>query len=212
MSMNTFAAELVSSLSGEIARLQPILDRYGLWALFVAAGVEGFGIPLPGQTLLIACGLLAAKGKLDITAVVLVGWMATQLGDLIGYLIGRRGVHRLLVRTAKNAERLAKAERLFARYGVAVLIVARFIDGVRQTSNIVAGALEMSRWRFLGATMIGTSLWVGVFGYGAFYLGKDFHSVGAFFQGLRPYGWWISLGLLVPLAWYLVRRRRGSAG
>lgn len=205
--MAGFGAEIVSSLMGEMTRLQPVLDRYGLWALFVAALVEGFGIPLPGQTLLIACGLLAAKGQLDLTAVLLVGWVATQLGDVVGYLIGRRGVHRLIVRTAKSGERLAKAEAWFARYGVAVLVIARFVDGVRQTSNIVAGALEMTWWRFMGATMIGTTLWVAVCGLGAFWLGKDFHAVGAFFHWLRPYAWTVALTLLAFLVLYLVRRK-----
>jgi membrane protein DedA with SNARE-associated domain len=186
-----------------------MLNEYGLGALFVAALVEGFGVPLPGQTLLIACGLMAAKGRMDITAVLVVGWLATQLGDVIGYVIGQRGVHRLLARKVKNAERLAKAEALFDRYGIAVLIVARFVDGVRQTSNIVAGALEMSWLHFMAATMIGTTLWVGVCGFGAFALGHNFHGFGALLHRLRPYGWAISLVLLGLLAWYLVRRRRG---
>jgi membrane protein DedA with SNARE-associated domain len=86
-----FGAELVSSLPIGVAKLQPVLNEYGLGALFVAALVEGFGIPLPGQTLLIACGLMAATGRMDITSVLVVGWVATQLGDVIGYLIGQRG-------------------------------------------------------------------------------------------------------------------------
>lgn len=209
--MAAFGTELVSSLSGGVAKLQPVLNEYGLGALFVAALVEGFGIPLPGQTLLIACGLMAAKGRMDITAVLVVGWVATQLGDVIGYLIGQRGVHRLLARKVKNAERLAKAEALFDRYGIAVLIVARFVDGVRQTSNIVAGALEMPWLHFMGATMIGTTLWVGICGFGAFALGHNIRGFGAFLHQLRPYGWAITLVLLGLLVWYLVRRRKGLA-
>jgi membrane protein DedA with SNARE-associated domain len=206
--MTGIGAELVSALTGEMAKLQPVLDQYGLWALFVAALVEGFGIPLPGQTLLIACGLLAAKGQLEITAVLLVGWVATQLGDVVGYLIGRGGVHKLITRSAKNGAHLAKAEALFARYGVAVLIIARFVDGVRQASNIVAGALEMGWWRFMTATMIGTTLWVAVCGFGAFSLGKDFHVVGAFFHWLRPYAWTVTLAFIALLGLYLLRRRK----
>ncbi|WP_296805162.1 hypothetical protein [Thiocapsa sp.] len=58
-------AEIATTLTSGIASLQPILDRYGLWALFVACMADGFGIPLPGQTILIACALLAATGKMD---------------------------------------------------------------------------------------------------------------------------------------------------
>lgn len=209
--MAAFGPELVSSLSSGVAKLQPVLNEYGLGALFVAALLEGFGIPLPGQTLLIACGLMAAKGRMDITSVLVVGWVATQLGDVIGYLIGQRGVHRLLARKVKSAERLAKAEALFDRYGIAMLIVARFVDGVRQTSNIVAGALEMPWLHFMSATMIGTTLWVAVCGFGAFALGRNIHGFGAFLHQLRPYGWAITLVLLGLLVWYLVRRRKGLA-
>jgi membrane protein YqaA with SNARE-associated domain len=134
-------AEIATTLTSGIASLQPILDRYGLWALFVACLVEGFGIPLPGQTLLIACALLAAAGKLDLTAVLLVAWTATQLGDIIGYLIGRYGLQGVLKRAANHRERLAKVEQAFARWGIGLLLVARFLDGLRQTSNIAAGAL-----------------------------------------------------------------------
>jgi membrane protein DedA with SNARE-associated domain len=112
----------------------------------------------------------------------------------------------------RNAERLAKAEALFDRYGIAVLIVARFVDGMRQTSNIVAGALAMPWVHFMGATMIGTTLWVGVCGLGAFVLGHNFRGFGAFFHQLRPYGWAITLVLLGFLLWYLVRHRKGLVG
>lgn len=115
---------------------------------------EGFGIPLPGQTLLIACALLAATGKMDIVAVLIVAWTATQLGDIIGYLIGRYGLKGLLKRASKHRERLEKAKAAFARWGIGLLIVARFLDGLRQTSNIAAGALQMPWWRFLTGTIL----------------------------------------------------------
>jgi membrane protein DedA with SNARE-associated domain len=200
-------ADIAHVLTSGVASLQPILDRYGLWALFVACLAEGFGIPLPGQTLLIACALLAAAGKLDISAVILVAWIATQLGDVIGYLIGRYGLKGLLRRATSQRDRLAKAEAAFARWGIGLLMVARFLDGLRQTSNIAAGALEMPWWRFLLGTVIGTSLWVAAFGGGAYLLQHDFRHIMDVIEPLRPYGLTISTLLLVALILFITSRR-----
>ncbi len=200
-------AEVATTLTSGIASLQPILDRYGLWALFVACLVEGFGIPLPGQTLLIACALLAASGKLDLTAVIIVAWTATQLGDIIGYLIGRYGLQGVLKRAARQRERLMKAEAAFARWGIGLLVVARFLDGLRQTSNIAAGALAMPWWRFLIGTVLGTSLWVGTFGFGAYALQRDFHRITDVLEPLRPYALTLSTLLFVSLVLFITSRR-----
>lgn len=199
---------IVSTLTADIERLQPLLDRYGLWALFAACLVEGFGIPLPGQTLLIACALLAASGKLDIVNVLLVAWFATQLGDIIGYVIGRYGLQRALARSVKHRERLTKLERLFDRWGMGLLLIARFLDGLRQTSNLAAGALRMSWWCFLAATLAGTSLWIGVFGLGAFYLERDIHQIVAALAPLRPFALTLTVVLLAALILFLFGRRK----
>ena len=199
---------VISTLHSDIARLQPILDRYGLWAVFVACLAEGVGVPLPGQTLLIACALLAASGSLDIAQVLLVAWLGTQLGDVIGYSIGRYGIQQALNKTVKHRDRLARVERLFNRWGAAVLVIARFVDGLRQTTNLAAGALLMSWWRFLAATLVGTSLWVGAYGIGAYLLKLDFHRIVDFIEPLRPYAYAVTALLLLGLLWYLFGRSR----
>ncbi len=201
---------IVSTFTTEIDRLQPLLDRYGLWALFVACLAEGFGIPLPGQTLLIACALLAASGQLDIVSVLLVGWVATQLGDIIGYAIGRYGLQRTLAGFVKQSERLARLGHLFDRWGIGLLLIARFLDGLRQTSNLAAGALRMSWSRFLGATLAGTSLWVGAYGLGAFYLKRDFHKIIDVLEPLRPFALLITAVFFAALILYLFGRRKHS--
>jgi membrane protein DedA with SNARE-associated domain len=201
-------AEIAASLTANIASVQPILDRYGLWALFVSCLVEGFGIPLPGETLLIACALSAASGNLDLVSVLTVAWVGTQLGDIIGFLIGWWGLKRLLRSGAVQDQKLRKAEALFSRWGMGLLVVGRFLDGIRQTSNMAAGVLEMPWWRFLLGTLVGTSLWVGTFGLGAYLLEEDFHAIVAFLEPLGPYGLAITAILLLGLIFYLIRRGR----
>jgi membrane protein DedA with SNARE-associated domain len=204
--------EVLASLGSEVARLQPILDRYGLWALAVATLAEGAGLPLPGQTLLIACALLAVKGGPDIVWVLLVAWWATWAGDLLGYWIGRFGLGGRLGANAEAGGRLARVQALFAQWGIWLLVVARFLDGVRQTSNIAAGAFEMPWRRFLAATAVGTSLWVGVYGLGFYLLDADRQALLAHLHGLRLWGWGLAILALLVLALYLGWRRSRKAG
>lgn len=206
--MSGVEAEILATLSAEVARLQPVLDRYGLWALAGATLAEGIGVPLPGQTLLIACALLAAKGGPDIAWVVLVAWWATWVGDLIGYWIGRRGLSGRLDRSGAASGRLARVEALFARWGLSILVVARFLDGLRQISNITAGALKMPWWRFVAGTALGTSLWVGVFGIGVYALDVDRQAWLAAMHGLRSWGWTLAAAGLGLLVIYLRQQRR----
>ena len=197
-------AEISSSLASRIAELQPYLDRYGLWALFVSCLTEGFGIPLPGETLLIACALMAASGQMDLASVLLVAWVGTQLGDIIGYLLGRRGLKRLLQPGTGQSQRLARVETQFARWGVGLLVIGRFLDGIRQTSNLAAGMLAMPWGRFLTGSLIGTSLWVFSFGL----LEKDFHAITSFLAPMRPYSLFLAALLILGLLVLVVSTRR----
>ena len=201
-------ADITSSLTSRIAELQPYLDRYGLWALFVSCLTEGFGIPLPGETLLIACALMAASGQMDLASVLLVAWVGTQLGDIIGYLLGRRGLKRFLQPGTGQSQRLARVETLFARWGVGLLVIGRFLDGIRQTSNLAAGMLAMPWGRFLTGTLIGTSLWVFSFGLGAYLLEKDFHAITSFLAPMRPYSLFLAALLILGLLALVVSTRR----
>jgi len=203
-------SEIVTSLTAKIASVQPFLDRYGLWALFVSCLVEGFGIPLPGETLLVACALMAGAGKLDISSVLLVAWVATQLGDILGFLMGRWGLKRLLRPKADQMERLRRVEALFQRWGLGLLMVGRFLDGIRQTSNLAAGLLEMPWWRFLVGTLVGTSLWVGTFGLGVYLLEGDFYALIRFLEPLKSYG--LVIFTLLVLAMIFALTRRGTPG
>ena len=204
--------EITAGLMSRITELQPYLDRYGLWALFVSCLTEGFGIPLPGETLLIACTLMAASGQMDLASVLIVAWLGTQLGDIIGYLLGRRGLKRLLKPGTGQSLRLARVETQFARWGVGLLVIGRFLDGIRQISNLAAGMLAMPWGRFLTGTLIGTSLWVGSFGLGAYLLEKDFHAITSFLAPLRPYSLLLAALLVLGLVVLVVTTRRRRAG
>jgi membrane protein DedA with SNARE-associated domain len=109
--------DLAHSFSGHAAAMMPLLERYGYAGIFVAALVEGFGIPAPGQTLLTLGALLAARGEFDIATVVALTWCATVIGNLIGSALGRRAGRRLLLSSGVRRARIRRVEQFVRRYG-----------------------------------------------------------------------------------------------
>lgn len=172
-------------LEHHLAAVQPLLDRYGYGAVFLAIFVEGFGIPAPGQMTLIAAALLAARGDLSLTAVLLTALLAAAAGNTVGFALGRWGGRRLLERIAGGA-RLARMEALFQRRGGVVVGFGRFVDGLRQLAGVAAGSLGMSFATFFTWNLLGAVAWVGFWGGGTYLFDRDFASIAAVLHRFRP--------------------------
>src|SRR5947209_19286978 len=101
-------------LPGFMASLAPVLNHYGYLAVGGIVLVEDFGVPAPGETVLIAAAVYAGAGQLNVVVVGLVALLAAIVGDNIGYAIGYFGGHALVLRYGKfillTPERLDKAE------------------------------------------------------------------------------------------------------
>lgn len=199
---------VVRDLEHTIAKVQPLLDRYGYPAVFLAVLVEGIGLLAPGQTLLIAAAFTAAKGGLNIAWVLIWAFTGAVLGNSLGYLIGRWGGRPLLHKIKVNEQRLQRMEVYFTRYGKWVVLIARFFDGLRQLNGIVAGMLKMPWKVFTTFNILGAVLWTGMWGLGAYFLEKKIASSHLAFSKIEP--WMASLCLLgfLALLVYLLRHRR----
>ncbi len=195
-------------LEQAIARVQPVLDRYGYAAVFLTVMVEGVGILAPGQTFLIAAAVTAAHGQLSIIWVLLCACLAAALGNSLGYLLGRWGGRPLLAKFKVRGDRLARLEGYFTRYGRGLILLARFFDGLRQLNGIVAGMLKMPWGVFTAFNVLGAILWTGTWGLGAYWLGKEISIYHGAFRKLEP--WVVALSLMGFLASliYLFRHRR----
>ncbi len=136
-----------------LADLAPVLDRWGYLAIGVLILVEDFGVPVPGEAVLIAASVYAGTGRLNIVAVTLVAVVGAVVGDSIGYLIGCVGGRPLLARFGRDVlltpPRVEQAERYFTRYGGAIVAVARFIEGLRQANGLLAGTVHLLLRTFL---------------------------------------------------------------
>ena len=199
-------SEISQHFLSEVSRFEPLLLHYGLVIIMAGVAVEGFGIPAPGQTLLVAGAVLASRGKFDITLLLVSTWFATIIGNLIGYYLGRLGGRKLLARLPVDAVRFERMERLCERHGSKLILVARFIEGLRQLSNLLVGMLQMPPLLFLLMTSLGAALWVGVWGLGAFFLDRNFHTFAIGFSYLSPYTWAGTLLVVLLLGLYLFRR------
>lgn len=207
---------MLTGIEDGVARVEPWIDRYGYGAVFGVIGVEGFGIPAPGQTILETAAVAAASGKsrLRIELVLLVAVVAASLGNTIGYLIGRAGGRELLTRVRLDPKHLQRVDDAFARYGGLVIVFARFFDGPRQINGIAAGILEMPWWRFTLFNLAGALLWAGLWALGVYYLDLHLDQLVAWLRLLNPWVAGATLAGVAVLAVLLIRvwwRRRPVA-
>jgi membrane protein DedA with SNARE-associated domain len=190
--------------------VQPYLNHYGYWAVFGAILLEDFGLPVPGETMLIASALLASQGHMHIVPLLLIACVAAVTGDNIGYAIGRFGGRRLVLRYGRyvliTEERLQKAEGFFRRYGGVVVAVARFLAGLRQLNGIVAGTVKMRWRRFLVYNMLGAALWVAFWGMLFYELGEKAARFGA---GFNKVEFLLAFGVATALVIVAVHLLRG---
>jgi membrane protein DedA with SNARE-associated domain len=147
-------------------------ENVGYLAVAVFVGVEASGVPVPGETALIAAAVLASQGKLSIELVIAIAAAAAIVGDNIGYMLGRRYGRRLMERPGRTKVRrqmaLARGEQLFARHGPKAVFLGRWIALLRIWAAWLAGIAEMRwpsflLWNALGG--IGWALFFGLLGY-----------------------------------------------
>ena len=187
-----------TSLSDALISLIPI---YGPWIVFGIVALESAGIPLPGETILVAAALLAATtGQISIVVVVLAAAAGAIVGDGMGYLVGRRlGLPFLRIYGRYihlSEDRLLIGRYLFFQYGNAVVFFGRFIAVLRMFAALLAGANSMPAGRFFFFNITGGVCWACLFGFGAYAMGAEIYKVSGTLSV-------ISLGLFIVAGYAL---------
>ena len=145
-------------------------------ALFAVVAAESSGLPVPGETSLIAAAILASQHQgLSIEIVIAVAALGAIIGDNIGYVLGRRAGRHLLTREGRWMEHrrrfLVQGEAFFERHGSKAVFLARWAPGLRVVGSWLAGANHM-RWRtFLLWNALGGIAWATTIGLAAYLLG-----------------------------------------
>ena len=141
-------------------------------------GIESMGVPLPGETTLIAASLLASQGDLNLVIVIAAAAAGAIIGDSVGYFIGRRAGRGLFDRLGRrfhhfSPARIEKAEKYFQKYGVWTVFFGRFVALLRIFAGPMAGTLRMPYSRFLAANAAGGIAWATTIGIVAFKVGDN---------------------------------------
>ena len=138
----TFAAVAGQHLPGVLHDLEPALNDYGYLAIAGFVLLEDFGVPVPGETVLILGAVYSATGRLTVWLVGSLAFVAAVIGDNIGFAIGHFGGRPLVERYGRyvllTPERLDKATGFFERHGGKVVTIARFVEGLRQANGAAA--------------------------------------------------------------------------
>jgi membrane protein DedA with SNARE-associated domain len=198
-----------AQLPGAFADLQPVLEHYGYLAVGGFILLEDFGVPVPGEAILIAAAIFAGSGHMNIAFVVLVAVLGAIIGDNIGYAIGHFGGRPLVRRFGRyvflTPERLDHAESFFNRHGGKVVTVARFIEGLRQANGILSGIVGMHWLKFLAFNALGAVLWVCTWAGLGYLAGENITEVYATFD---RYKWYVIAAAAVVIAVLIARRAR----
>jgi membrane protein DedA with SNARE-associated domain len=163
-------------LTVPLETLDNLFRDYGYATVFAGIMLESTGLPLPGESLMIAAALYAATtNHLDIFILVPLAAAGATCGDQIGYFIGRWVGFRVLVRWGRKLglteDRLNLGRYLFRRYGGAVVFFGRFVVILRNLAGLLAGANRMPWHSFLLWNALGGIGWTSLYGFGAYLLG-----------------------------------------
>lgn len=176
-----------------------LIQNYGYLA--VATGTF-----LEGETILILAGAAAHRGYLTLLTVIMVGTMASFVGDQLYFYVGRRYGAVLLQRFPFLQSRAIRASALLERHHVPLILAIRFLYGLRIAGPIAMGMSGLPWFRFLGLNFIGAVVWATLvtsagygFGQGVSYLLADFD---------QDEAWWLTSILLAGLLWWLLMHRK----
>jgi membrane-associated protein len=195
-----------------IAAIVDIPPNVGYSVVFALIAIETMGIPVPGETALIAAALLAHDGQMDIVPLIAIAAAAAIIGDNVGFAIGRKGGRKLfLVRGPFMAQRQAAldvGEPFFARHGPKAVFLGRWVAGLRIASAWLAGMNRMPWPRFLFWNALGGICWAASIGLGVYFVGHAFEEVIGI-GGIVAAGV-VTGGLLALFVWRRIRARRIS--
>jgi len=209
-------AAVPQQLPGVLHGLEPTLNHYGYLAVVGLVLFEDFGLPVPGETILILAAVYAGTGRLNVLLVGLLGFLAAMLGDNIGFAIGHVGGQRLIKRYGRyillTPSRIDRTTAFFERHAGWIIILARFIEGLRQANGIIAGTSGIRWAKFLAFNALGAALWAAAWTSVGYLAGNH---ITAIYNAASRYSTYLAIAvamLLIGLiARHAVRARKARA-
>lgn len=189
-------------------------DIYGYYIVFLLLLLENFfviGLVVPGETVLLMAAFVAAQGNLSITYVIIIAATAAILGNITGYVIGRKGGRPFIKRYGGrlvSPEKIDAAEEYFAIHGPKTVFIGRFAAGVRVFVPLIAGASKMNFGKFFVYTVAAVVSWTVGIGLLGFFFGQNWQLLSKL---VGNFSLIVLAAVVVLIVLYIVRRRRGRA-
>jgi membrane protein DedA with SNARE-associated domain len=163
-------------------KLAEFVSIYGIWIVAAFIALESVGIPLPAEAALIAAGFFAARNQdLDIWSLLTVAIVAAIFGEIVGFWIGKRFGHQLLMRygtrLGMTEGRIRIGQWLFVRYGGRFVFIARFLPFLRNMAAVLAGTNSMAQRSFYFSSATAAAAWIICYGLAAYSFGEAFADV-----------------------------------
>jgi membrane-associated protein len=170
------------------------------------------GFFLPGDSLLITAGLVAAAGGLDIWLLNGLLMAAAIMGDSVGYAIGYRAGPRIFTREDSrwfNRMHLVRTREFYERHGGKTIVLARFIPIIRTFAPVVAGVGRMEYRRFLAYNVLGGIGWVASLTWAGYLLGRSIPDIGRYIHIVIAIVVILSV-IPIGVEWWRARARRAA--
>ncbi|PIB17898.1 hypothetical protein B853_02838 [Vibrio rotiferianus CAIM 577 = LMG 21460] len=187
--------------------MKPLLEQYGYLALIVSIFLEGIGIPMPGQSLMIAASIISSEHVMNLSLVMIVSWLSCFFGNTCGYLIGYYFEGWLDKKGYISGPKMQKLQSSIQRYGPACLVVSRFVEGMKQFMPLACGIAKMPRKEFLLGNALATTIWVAVFSLLTNFAFEHLSVLSQFYTEHR-YLIWSSAALLFSLMIFALLKRK----
>lgn len=195
--------------------INSIMQTMGYPGIVLLMFLENVFPPIPSELIMPAAGFAASSGGLTLWGAILAGIAGSVLGQLplyyLGRVVGRRRLKRWADRHGRwlmvSAASIDRADAWFSRHGHAAVFYCRVVPGLRSYISIPAGVAKMNLVSFLAWTTLGTTIWTSLLTTAGYLLGQNYERVS---QWLGPVSTVITLGLLVAIIVWVVRRRRAG--
>ncbi|MGF1778222.1 DedA family protein [Vibrio nomapromontoriensis] len=187
--------------------MKPLLEHYGYLALIVSIFLEGMGIPMPGQSLMIAASILSSQHLMSLSLIIAISWLSGFIGNTCGYLIGYHFEGWLDKKGYISGPKMQRLQNTVQRYGPACLIISRFVEGMKQFMPLACGIAKMPRHEFLIGNAIATSIWVAVFSLLTHFAFDHLQQIEQLYRSHRLSVWLVTASLFFLFIIGLLKRK-----
>jgi membrane protein DedA with SNARE-associated domain/membrane-associated phospholipid phosphatase len=208
VALGVYASGVLSELPDPKKVIEDIAEALGAWT-YALVGLMAFletgafvGLIAPGETVVIAGGVIAGQGTIELLPLIGLVWICAVLGDTTSFYIGRRLGRGFLERHGPRVkithERLEQVDGYFDRHGGKTILIGRFIGLVRALAPFIAGSSGLAYRRFIPYSIVGTGLWATIFCVLGYVFWRSFDKV-VDIAGQAVFGFGVTVALLVGI-------------